>query len=84
MTVRKHRDGNANDELTDDALVDREACERHEYMRLEQREPHLRDTTYRELTGSKELLHAWDRWSTTNGAARLRGLLTRLPAGGPA
>jgi hypothetical protein len=76
--MRKHRDGNANDELTDDALVQREDSERREYMRLEQREPHLRDTTYRELTGSKGLLRAWERWSRTNVAMRLRGLLSRF------
>jgi hypothetical protein len=77
-TVRTHRDGNANDELTDDALLDREESERREYMRLEEREPHLRDTSYRELTGSKALLRAWERWSRTNIAMRLRGLLTRF------
>jgi hypothetical protein len=76
--MRKHRDGNANDELTDDALVQREESERREYMRLEQREPHLRDTNYRELTGSKALLRAWERWSRTNIAMRLRGLLSRF------
>ena len=56
--MRKHRDGNANEELSDDALQQREASERREYLRLENREPHLRDTNYRELTGSKALLHA--------------------------
>jgi hypothetical protein len=76
--VKKHRDGNQNDELTDDALVQREASDRREYMRLEEREPHLRDTNYRELTGSKPLLHAWERWSRTNIAMRLRGLLSRF------
>ena len=76
--MRTHRDGNDNDELSDDALVDREQSERREYMRLEQREPHLRDTNYRELTGSKALLHAWTRWSRTSLALRLRGLLARF------
>jgi hypothetical protein len=76
--LRTHRNGNDNDELSDDALVDREESERREYMRLEQREPHLRDTNYRQLTGSKALLHAWDRWSRTSIALRLRGLLARF------
>ena len=76
--MRTHRNGDANDELTDDALLDREESERREYVRLEQREPHLRKATYRELTGSKALLHAWDRWSRTNVALRLRGLLARF------
>jgi hypothetical protein len=76
-TDRKHRDANDNDELTDDALVEREQSERREYMRLERREPHLRDTNYRELTASKALLHAWERWSRTIIAIRLRGLFTR-------
>jgi hypothetical protein len=76
--LRTHRDGNDNDELSDDALVEREHSERREYMRLEQREPHLRETTYRALTGSKALLHAWERWSRTSIALRLRGLLARF------
>lgn len=76
--MRTLRDGNDNDELTDDALVDREEAERREYLRLERREPHLRETSYRELTGSKALLHAWERWSRTNAALRVRGLLARF------
>ena len=75
--MRKHRDGNDNDELTDDALQQREESERREYNRLEKKEPHLRDTTYRELTGSKALLHAWERWKRTSIALKLRGLLSR-------
>ena len=76
-TVPKHHDSNANEELTDDALVQREDSERREYERLEGRETHLRDTNYRELTGSKALLHAWERWSRTDIAMRLRGLFRR-------
>lgn len=76
--ARKHFDGNDSEELSDDALQDREASERREYQRLEEREPHLRDTNYRELTGSKPLLHAWERWSRTNLVMRLRGLLSRF------
>ena len=75
--MREHRDGNANDQLSDDALQQREASERREYDRLERREPHLRDTNYRELTGSKALIHAWERWSRTSLALKLRGLLSR-------
>ena len=75
--MRKHRDGNSNDELDDATLLDREESERREYNRLEEREPHLRDTNYRELTGSKLLLHAWERWNRTTIAVRLRGLLSR-------
>ena len=75
--MRTHRNGNANDELTDDALLDREASERREYLRLEEREPHLREASYRQLTGSTALLHAWERWSRTDLAVRLRGLFTR-------
>ena len=76
--MRKHRNGNDNDELTDDALQQREESERREYIRLEQKEPHLRDTTYRELTGSRQLLHAWERWKQTSIALQLRGLLSRF------
>ena len=76
--MKKHTDGNANDELTDDALQQREESERREYFRLEEKEPHLRDTTYRALTGSTQLLHAWERWKQTSIALRLRGLLSRF------
>ena len=75
----KHVDGNSNEELGDDALQQREASERREYIRLGDREPHLRDTNYRELTGSKPLLHAWARWNRTNLMLKLRGLLSRFP-----
>ena len=76
--LRKHRDGNNNDELSDDALLQREESERREYIRLEEREPHLRNTNYRELTGSRPLLHAWERWSRTSLAVRIRGLVSRF------
>jgi hypothetical protein len=75
--MRKHYDGNSNDELSDEALLEREESERREYIRLENQEPHLRDTNYRELKGSKALLHAWARWSRTTLATTLRGLLGR-------
>ena len=76
--MRKHQDGNDNDELTDDALLQREESERREYIRLEDREPHVRDTNYRDLTASKALLYAWERWDRTSLAVRLRGLLSRF------
>lgn len=76
--MRKLYDGNANEELTDDALLQREESERREYIRLKEREPHLRDTSYRELTGSKPLMHAWERWSRTNLMVKFRGLLSRF------
>lgn len=75
--MRRHRDANANEELTDHALTDREASERREYMRLKHREPKLDDTTYRALTASKALMHAWERWRQTSILMRLRGLLRR-------
>ena len=74
--MRKHHDGNSNEDLDDEALLQREESERREYVRLEQREPHLRDTNCRELTGSKALLHAWGRWSRTNLLMQLRGLFS--------
>jgi hypothetical protein len=75
--VKRHRDANANEELSDDALTDRESSERREYMRLKHREPQLDDTTYRELTASKGLMHAWERWRQTSILMRIRGLLMR-------
>jgi len=77
--MRELQNGNNNDQLRDEALLEREASEWREYSRLEEREPHLRDTNYRELTGSKLLLHAWERWNLTTIAVRLRGLLRRVP-----
>ena len=75
--MRRHRDANANDELTDHALTDREASERREYIRLKDREPKLGETTYRALTASKALMHAWERWRQTSILMRIRGLLGR-------
>ena len=70
-----------NDSLTDRDLLDREADQRDEFFRLEEFEPQRRDTTYRFLRGSRALLHAWDRWTRTGVAARLRGLLPRARNG---
>jgi hypothetical protein len=75
---RKHQDNNANSELTDDALVEREESERREYLRLENREPQHRTTTYRALTASPGLIRAWERWWATKVARRLRGLISSL------
>lgn len=72
--MRKHRDGNANDLLGDDDLLDREEREHREFMRLERLEPNLRDTNYLVLHGPRALTHAWERWNQTGIAARLRGL----------
>ena len=76
--MARHYDGNSNEELNDDALQQREASERREYLRLQDREPHLRDTNYRELTASKALMHAWERWSRTSLMLKLRGILSRF------
>lgn len=73
----------SNESLSDNDLLNREADQRDEFRRLEESEPHLRDTTYRVMSGSRALLHAWDRWSRTSVAARLRGLLPRRRSGPP-
>jgi hypothetical protein len=75
---RTHRDNNDNSELTDHALVEREESERREYLRLEQREPHLRDTTYGAVKGAPGLIVAWERWWATKVARRLRGLISTV------
>ena len=75
--MKKHRDANASDQLEDADLLDREVSERREFMRLEKREPHLRDTNYRALTASPGLMRAWERWNVTSTIARLRGLFLR-------
>lgn len=66
-----------NDELDDTALLARESDQRREFLHLKRSEPHVRDTTYRVITASRELLRAWDRWTRTSLAVRLRGLLPR-------
>lgn len=76
-TMPTHTDYNANTNLSDDQLVQREASERREYQRLGDKEPHLRETNYRTLRASSALMHAWERWSKTATAMRLRGLLSR-------
>ena len=66
-----------NESLSDDELLDREANQRDEFLRREEEEPHLRDSTYRVMLGSRGLLAAWDRWVRTNVVVRLRGLISR-------
>lgn len=65
----------SNEALSDKDLLDREADQRDEFLRLERCEP--RETTYESLIGSRALMHAWDRWMRTSLTARLRGLLPR-------
>ena len=78
--MRKHRDANQNDQLDDEDLLQREASERREFLRLEGNEHHLGDTTYGAPSGSTALIHAWERWNRTRLAVGLRGLLPRLSA----
>jgi hypothetical protein len=73
--MKKHFDGNADQELTDTQLVDREEQNKRELMRLEQLEPGRRESTSALVPASATLLHAWERWKASNSAARLRGLL---------
>jgi hypothetical protein len=68
-----------NDDLDDSQLLERESDERHEFFRLRRAEPHVRDTTYRVVTASRELVGAWERWTGTSLAVRVRGLLPRAP-----
>jgi hypothetical protein len=75
---RSHRDNNASSELSDDALVEREESERREYLRLEEHEPALRDTTYGAVKAAPELIAAWDRWWATKVVRRLRGLISTV------
>ena len=67
----------SNESLSDDELLDREAAQRNDFLLREEGEPHLRDTTYRLMQGSRDLLRAWDQWLRTNVAVRLRGLVSR-------
>ena len=75
--MKKHFDGNADHELTDAELVDREELNKRELMRLEQLEPGRRESTSELVPASARLMHAWERWKSSNVAARLRGLLSR-------
>ena len=75
--MREHFDGNADQELTDTQLVEREERNKRELMRLEELEPGRRESTSTLIPASARLMHAWERWKASNAAARLRGLLSR-------
>lgn len=75
--MKKHHDGNANDELGDRDLQDREEKDKRELMRLEKLEPGRRESTPTLSEGSGPLMHAWERWKATDIAMRLRGLLPK-------
>lgn len=66
-----------NEFLDDTDLLSREQHQRADFRRLEQEEPHFRDTTYGVVRGSPALIESWERWWKTNLAARMRGLMTR-------
>jgi len=72
--MRLLSDANANQNLSDDDLQRREESEGREYHRLWDRERRVMQTTYREPSGSRLLVHAWERWSLTRVAAKVRGL----------
>ena len=75
--MKKHHDGNANDELGDRDLQDREEKDKRELLRLEKIEPGRRESTSKLSEGSRALMHAWERWKATDVAMRLRGLLPK-------
>ena len=70
------------DGLSDCELLERESNDRSEFMQLERDEPHSSGTTFREIRASHALLNAWQRWTQSGMAARLRGLLPRRPQHG--
>ncbi len=72
--MRLLSDANANQNLSDDDLQRREESEGREYHRLWDRERRVMQTTYRRPSGSRLLVHAWERWLRTRVAAALRGL----------
>ena len=75
--MKKHFDGNADHELTDGELVEREERNKRELIRMEGLEAGRRESTSELVAGSAPLMQAWERWKATNAAARLRGLLSR-------
>lgn len=75
--MKRHHDGNANDELGDRDLQDREEKDKRELLRLEKLEPGRRESTKEFSEGSGALMHAWERWKATDIAMRLRGLLPK-------
>ena len=68
----------SNDQLDDAELLSRERDQRDDFRRLEQEEPHFRDTTYGIVRGSSALIESWERWWRTNQDARLRGIMRRV------
>lgn len=72
--MKKHHDGNANSELGDRDLQDREEKDKRELLRLEKNEPGRRESTSKLNQASGALMHAWERWKATDIALRLRGL----------
>ena len=68
--------------LSDFELLERESNDRSEFMQLERDEPQSSGTTFREIRASHALLNAWQRWTQSGMAARLRGLLPRRPQHG--
>ena len=70
-------DEQSNDHLDDAGLLSRENDQRADFRRLEQSEPHFRDTTYGIVQGSPALIESWQRWWKTHLDARLRGIMTR-------
>jgi hypothetical protein len=66
------------DHLDDAELLAQEQDERSYFLRLEQQEPHFRDTTYGIVRGSPALIESWERWWKTNLAARMRGIMGRV------
>ena len=73
----RHTDDDSTDQLDDTQLLHAEQEQRDDYTRLQRQEPHLRDTTYGLFKGSAALVASWERWSITNLAARMRGILGR-------
>jgi hypothetical protein len=63
--------------MNDLELLEREFNDRTEFMQLERNEPVSTGTTFREIRASPALLDAWQRWTQSGLAARLRGLLPR-------
>jgi len=67
-------DGTDDQHLDDDELLSRERSHEREYQRLWDRERGELKTTFRVLPTTTLLVQAWNRWSRTRIAARLRGL----------
>ena len=72
-----HHTDDSSEDLTDRELLDRERNEHDDFRRQEAEQPRFRDTTFGVVRGSPRLIAAWERWSKTNLAARMRGILGR-------